>query len=88
MNGIDSVCLATGQDWRAVEAAAHTYASKSKSYLPLSHYEIIVKNEQKYLRGTLEIPIAVGSVGGVIEKNPVYKSTMSILGNPSSKDLS
>ena len=38
MNGIDSVCIATGQDWRAVEAAAHSYASRTKNYLPLTHY--------------------------------------------------
>lgn len=44
MNGIDSVCLATGQDWRAVESAAHTYASRGKSYLPLTHYQIFEKD--------------------------------------------
>lgn len=44
MNGIDSVCLATGQDWRAVESAAHTYANRSNTYQPLTHYEVIEKN--------------------------------------------
>lgn len=41
MNGIDSVCLATGQDWRAVEASSHTFASRNNQYMPLTHYEII-----------------------------------------------
>lgn len=44
MNGIDSVCLATGQDWRAVEASAHTYANRTGRYMPLTHYEIIQRN--------------------------------------------
>lgn len=44
MNGIDSVCLATGQDWRAVEASSHTFASRNNGYMPLTHYEIIKKN--------------------------------------------
>lgn len=44
MNGIDSVCLATGQDWRAVESAAHTYASRSKTYQPLTYYQIFEKD--------------------------------------------
>jgi degradative hydroxymethylglutaryl-CoA reductase len=41
MNGIDSVCLASGQDWRAVESSAHTYASRTGKYMPITHYEII-----------------------------------------------
>ena len=41
MNGIDSVCVATGQDWRAVESAAHAFASRTKNYQPLSHFSII-----------------------------------------------
>lgn len=53
MNGIDAVCVATGQDWRAVESAAHSYASRTQNYLPLSHYEIIQRGDQEYLRGTL-----------------------------------
>ena len=78
MNGIDSVCLATGQDWRAVESSAHTYASRSNSYLPLTHYEIMEKDGEKFLRGTLEMPLAVGTKGGVVERNPLYKYTLDI----------
>ena len=85
MNGIDSVCVATGQDWRAVESSAHAYASRTKEYRPLSHYSIEVKDEVTYFKGSLELPISVGSKGGVIEKNPLYKSTMDILKNPSAQ---
>lgn len=53
MNGIDSVCLATGQDWRAVESSAHTYASRGKSYMPLTHYQIFEKDGEQYFRGSL-----------------------------------
>lgn len=44
MNGIDSVCLATGQDWRAVESSAHAYASRGKSYMPLTNYQLFEKD--------------------------------------------
>lgn len=44
MNGIDSVCIATGQDWRAVESSAHAFASRSNSYMPLTHYEVIERD--------------------------------------------
>jgi hydroxymethylglutaryl-CoA reductase len=66
MNGIDSVCVATGQDWRAVESAAHAYASRGKSYLPLTRYQIIEKDGEQYFKGSLELPIAVGTKGGVV----------------------
>ena len=76
MNGIDSVCVATGQDWRAVESSAHAYASRSNKYQPLSQYEIIERDGVVYLKGSLELPMSVGSKGGVLEKNPLYKSTL------------
>lgn len=66
MNGIDSVCLATGQDWRAVESAAHTYASRSKTYQPLTYYQIFEKEGEAYFRGSLELPLSVGTKGGVL----------------------
>jgi degradative hydroxymethylglutaryl-CoA reductase len=53
MNGIDAVCIATGQDWRAVESAAHSYASKSGKYQPLTKYELIEKDGKKYFKGSL-----------------------------------
>ena len=87
MNGIDSVCVATGQDWRAVESSAHTYACRNNTYMPLTHYEIMEKDGEKYLRGSLELPLAVGTKGGVVERNPLYKYTLDILGNPSASEL-
>ena len=59
MNGIDAVAIATGQDWRAIEAAAHAYASLSGSYQPMTAYSI----EDDHFVGRLEIPISVGTVG-------------------------
>lgn len=53
MNGIDSVCVATGQDWRAVESSAHTFASRGKTYSPLTHYQIFEKDGEQYFRGSL-----------------------------------
>ena len=53
LNGIDAVCMATGQDWRAIESAAHVHASKSGKYQPLSHYEVVERNGQHYFKGTL-----------------------------------
>jgi hydroxymethylglutaryl-CoA reductase len=66
MNGIDAVCLATGQDWRAVESSIHCYASRGKRYSPLSEYKIIEKDGTTYFKGSLELPISVGVKGGVL----------------------
>ena len=88
LNGIDSVCVATGQDWRAVESSAHSYACRSGRYMPLTSYQILEKGGEKFFRGSLELPIAVGTKGGVVERNPLYKYTLEILGNPSASDLS
>ena len=60
MNGIDAVVVATGNDWRAIEAGAHAYASRSGSYSPLSTWRIM----NDVLEGNLEIPMAIGIVGG------------------------
>lgn len=56
--------------------------------MPLTHYEIFNKNGESYFRGSLQLPIAVGSIGGVISKNSLYKSTMEMMGNPNSQQLS
>jgi degradative hydroxymethylglutaryl-CoA reductase len=53
MNGIDAVCLATGQDWRAIGSAAHAYASRKGVYQPLTHYQIIEIDSKHYLMGYL-----------------------------------
>jgi degradative hydroxymethylglutaryl-CoA reductase len=85
MNGIDAVCVATGQDWRAVESAAHAYASKSGKYQPLTKYELVEKEGKKYFKGILELPIAVGTVGGAVARNALYKTSLNIMGNPSAQ---
>ena len=87
MNGIDAVCLATGQDWRAVEGSAHAFASRSGKYQPLTHFQLIKKEGKEFFRGMLEIPIAVGTVGGAVARNPVYKACLSMLNHPSAQEL-
>ena len=83
MNGIDAVALATGQDWRAIESAAHSYASISGRYLPLTHYWI----SDSKLHGRIELPISVGSKGGAIKSNPSYLNTLMLLGDPNAEQL-
>lgn len=59
MNGIDAVAIALGQDWRAIESAAHAFASLRDGYQPLTHYQIVKDGQGKeYLRGKLELPMA------------------------------
>ena len=86
MNGIDAFTIATGNDFRAIEAAAHTYASLSGRYLPLSKWSL--DDEGKYLLGSLTLPISLGSVGGIITVHPSVKTNFKILSNPSSSILS
>jgi len=88
MNGIDGVALALGQDWRAVEAAAHSYASIGGSYQPLTKYWVTeaTKEEPELLHGRIEMPISVGTKGGAIETNPSYRNTHNILGFPSASE--
>lgn len=85
MNGIDAVCLATGNDWRAVEASAHAYASSTGQYKPLTkwHYE----EESKMLRGEIKIPIPVAVVGGTISVHPVAQWALDLLNRPSAETL-
>lgn len=84
MNGIDSVAIATGNDWRAIEAAAHAYAGRGKAYTSLTHW---TKNEQGDLEGQIQIPIKVGIVGGPLESNPMVKVAHHILGIRSAREL-
>jgi hydroxymethylglutaryl-CoA reductase len=83
MNGIDAVVLATGNDFRAVEAGAHVYASKGGAYKSLSVADI--KNGVFSFR--LTMPMAVGTVGGLTALHPLAKRAMQILGNPDAKEL-
>jgi hydroxymethylglutaryl-CoA reductase len=83
MNGIDSVIIATGNDFRAVEACAHTYASRSGKYQSLTHAE--VKDGQ--FRFWLDIPLALGTVGGLTNLHPMVKLAYKMLGNPNAQEL-
>ncbi|MEM2910059.1 MAG: hydroxymethylglutaryl-CoA reductase, degradative [Nitrososphaerota archaeon] len=76
MNGIDAVVIATGNDWRAVEAGAHAYAARNGRYEPLSRWEL---DERGDLVGTLEMPLALGIVGGATKTNPLARICLKIL---------
>ena len=83
MNGIDSVVLATGNDFRAVEAGIHAYASRSGQYRSLST-ATITENEFCF---ALEIPLSLGTVGGLTNLHPLVKWSMQLLGNPKVSEL-
>jgi len=85
MNGVTAVVLATGNDTRAVEAGAHAFASIAGHYKSLTHFE---KNKDGDLVGTIEMPVAVGLVGGATRVHPVAKTAVKILGVKSADDLS
>jgi len=84
MNSIVAVALATAQDHRALEAGAHAYAARTGRYLPLSVWE---KNEKGDLVGSLEMPMAVGIVGGATKVHPVARVALKILGVKTAKEL-
>jgi len=83
MNGVDAVILATGNDFRAVEAGVHAYASKNGQYSSLSHAKI----ENGIFTFWLEIPLALGTVGGLTSLHPLVKLCLEILEKPSAKEL-
>lgn len=84
MNGIIAVALATAQDHRAIEAGAHAYAARAGRYEPLSVWE---KDKDGNLVGTLEMPMAVGIIGGATKAHPVAKIALKILGVKSATEL-
>ena len=84
MNGIDAVVIATGNDWRSVEAGAHAYAARSGHYTSLSLWE---KTENGNLHGTLELPLAVGITGGSTQAHPGAHANLKLLGAKSSGEL-
>jgi hydroxymethylglutaryl-CoA reductase len=84
MNGIDAVVIATGNDWRAVEAGAHSYAARSGSYTSLTTWG---KDDHGNLVGTLELPMAVGIVGGATRVHPTAKVALKILGVETAREL-
>jgi hydroxymethylglutaryl-CoA reductase len=84
MNGIDAVALAVGQDWRAIEAGAHAYAARSGRYTSLSTWQL---DENGDLVGHLEIPLAVGTVGGASRTHPVARANLKLLRAETAQDL-
>ncbi|AIY90887.1 hydroxymethylglutaryl-CoA reductase, degradative [Geoglobus acetivorans] len=84
MNGISAVVIATGNDFRAVEAGAHSYAAL-RGYKPLTTYEV---NKDGDLVGTIELPIAVGTIGGATKVNPLAQLSLKILGINTAEELS
>jgi len=77
MNGIDAVAIATGNDWRSIEAGAHAYAARSGSYTSLSLWSA---TKEGSLRGELELPLAVGAVGGTTRAHPTARANLRLLG--------
>jgi hydroxymethylglutaryl-CoA reductase len=83
LNGIDPILIATGNDWRAVEAGIHAYAARSGRYKPVTSW----KMHGRDLVGTIEVPMAVGTVGGVTRLHPTARVALKMLGAASSGDL-
>ena len=83
MNGIDAVVLATGNDFRAVEAGVHAYAAKEGQYSSLTHAKI----EDGIFTFWIEVPLALGTVGGLTSLHPLVKLALEILQNPTAKEL-
>ncbi len=82
-NGVDAVVLATANDFRAIEACGHTYAARTGQYRSLSHCSI----ENGIFRFWLDLPLAVGTVGGLTKLHPVAKRSLELLGNPDAREL-
>lgn len=82
-NGVDAIIIATGNDFRAVEACGHAYASKSGSYSSLTHCSI----ENGIFKFWIDLPLAVGTVGGLTQLHPLVKRNMQLLGNPNARQL-
>lgn len=83
MNGVDAVVLATGNDFRAVEAGVHAYAARSGTYASLTHASI----EDGVFKFWIELPLALGTVGGLTGLHPLVKTALELLGNPTAKQL-
>lgn len=83
LNGVDPILIATGNDWRAVEAGCHAYAARSGSYQPLTRWW----RKGSDLHGQIELPMAVGTAGGVTRIHPMAKIALKILGVEKAEDL-
>jgi hydroxymethylglutaryl-CoA reductase len=88
MNGSDAVAVATGNDWRALEAGAHAFAAQNGHYTSLSEWSLV--NNPQYglcLYGILNMPLSVGTVGGATRAHPTARVSMKILGRPDARTL-
>ncbi len=83
MNGVDAVVIATGNDWRAVEAGAHAFAARSGQYSPLATW----RRDGDRLVGTMEMPMALGTVGGTLRVHPAARLSLQLLGVESAQEL-
>ncbi|MBM75054.1 MAG: hydroxymethylglutaryl-CoA reductase, degradative [Proteobacteria bacterium] len=89
MNGIDALAIATGNDWRAIEAGAHTWAARSGQYRSLSKWSLKRdEDEHMFLVGSIELPMQVGIVGGSIKIHPQVSASLKLMGNPRASELS
>ncbi len=84
MNGVDALAIATGNDWRAIEAGAHAFAAASGRYLPLTQWSV---DENGDLLGKIAIPLKVGTVGGTLNANPAAALGLAITGAQSAAEL-
>jgi hydroxymethylglutaryl-CoA reductase len=84
MNGVDAVLIATGNDWRAVEAGAHAYASRTGIYTSLSQWQVAENGD---LEGRLELPLAVGTIGGSTRVHPTAKASLKLMGVTNAQEL-
>jgi hydroxymethylglutaryl-CoA reductase len=82
-NGVDALIIATGNDFRAVEACGHTYAARNGRYGSLTHCTV----ENGIFKFWIDLPLAVGTVGGLTQLHPMVKRSLQILGNPNAEQL-
>ena len=84
MNAISPIGVACGQDWRAIESGAHSYASYGRTYGSLTHWE----KDEGNLVGSIELPMPVGLVGGAVRVHPVAKANVAMMGAQTADELS
>ena len=84
MNGIDAVAIATGNDWRAIEAAAHAWAARDGAYRSLTEWSV---DDEGRLAGRLRLPLRIGTVGGSLRANPAVDTAFTLLGAETSTEL-
>ena len=84
MNGIDAVAIATGNDWRAIEAGAHAYAARSGRYTSLTRWRV---NDEGDLTGEIELPLAAGMVGGATRAHPSARAALKVMGVKTAREL-